>query len=84
MYFLRYSTSSAVNRLPPYVLLMTRLGGVGERACGLWRFITSVDAGGAGAGCEIRPHENDDRGGNKTEGESPHLSSRPLAPSWRV
>ena len=50
MYRLRYITSSEVNRLPPYVLLITRVGGVGERAGGLRRLATNVDAGGAGWG----------------------------------
>ena len=48
MYFLRYSTSSDVNKLPPYVLLITREGGVGDRAGGLRLLTTNVDAGGAG------------------------------------
>jgi hypothetical protein len=41
--------SSCVNRFPPYVLLTTRDGGVGERALGLRR-LTSAEAGGAGVG----------------------------------
>lgn len=49
MYFLRYKTSSAVNKLPPYVLLMTLVGGVGDRAGG-FRLTTKLAAGAAGAG----------------------------------
>lgn len=41
--------SSCVNKFPPYVLLTTRDGGVGERALGLRR-LTSAEAGGAGVG----------------------------------
>lgn len=48
MYFFRYTTSSAVNKFPPYVLLITRVGGVGDRAGGCLLFKTSVEAGGAG------------------------------------
>jgi hypothetical protein len=51
MYFLRYSTSSDVNRFPPYVLFMIRVGGVGERAGALRRLITKDDGGGAGVAC---------------------------------
>jgi len=49
MYFLRYSTSSAVNKFPPYVLLIILVGGVGERAGGL-RLTTRDAAGAAGGG----------------------------------
>jgi hypothetical protein len=52
MYFLRYMTSSEVNRFPPYVLLMTLVGGVGERAGG-FRLTTSDEAGTAGGGYRI-------------------------------
>lgn len=48
MYLFKYNTSSEVNRLPPYVLLMTRVGGVGDRAGGFFLFETNVTAGGAG------------------------------------
>ena len=42
--------SSEVNRFPPYVLLMIRVGGVGDRAGGLRRLATRDAAGGAGCG----------------------------------
>lgn len=39
-----------MNRFPPYVLLITLVGGVGDRAAGSRRLSTSVEAGGAGTG----------------------------------
>lgn len=48
MYLLRYNTSSEVKRFPPYVLLITRLGGVGDRAGGFRRLRTRVEGGAAG------------------------------------
>ncbi len=40
---------------------MTREGGVGDRAGGLRRFATSVEAGGAGCGCKEYRDECDTR-----------------------
>jgi len=51
IYFLRYNTSSEVNKFPPYVLLTMRVGGVGDLAT-VFRFITKLDAGAA-EGCYI-------------------------------
>lgn len=48
MYRLRYNTSSEVNKFPPYVLLITRVGGVGERAGGFRRFSTRAEGEAAG------------------------------------
>lgn len=53
MYFLRYSTSSEVKRLPPYVLLITRVGGEGERAGGFFLLRTSVDGEAAGVAWDL-------------------------------
>ena len=49
MYSLRYITSSEVNRFPPYVLLITRVGGVGDLAGG-FRLTTKEEADTVGAG----------------------------------
>ena len=42
--------SSDVNKLPPYVLLITRVGGVGDRAGAFRPFATKSEAAGAGCG----------------------------------
>lgn len=61
MYRLRYKTSSDVKRFPPYVLLITRFGGVGERAGGFLRLRTRVEGGAAGVPYQglrrVWPHE---------------------------